>query len=63
MRNADSLAAGLIQAAVGAEMIVVGAANNGLFKRHTVGSVANALLHSSPVPVRWHLEGTAVQRL
>lgn len=66
-RNADSFAAGLIDAAVGAEMIVVGAANNGLFKRHTVGSVANALLHSSPVPValapRGYRRAEAVSRL
>lgn len=53
VRDADSFAAGLIDAAVEYEagLIVVGAASNGLFKRHTVGSVANALLHASPVPV------------
>jgi nucleotide-binding universal stress UspA family protein len=53
VRDADSFAAGLIDAAVEdkAGLIVVGAASNGLFKRHTVGSVANALLHASPVPV------------
>ncbi|MEO5321187.1 universal stress protein [Arthrobacter sp. CC3] len=52
-RHADSFAAGLIEAAVDhdAALIVVGAASNGLFKRHTVGSVANGLLHASPVPV------------
>ncbi|MCP9001873.1 universal stress protein [Pseudarthrobacter sp. RMG13] len=67
VRNADSFAAGLIDAAVGAEMIVVGAANDGLFKRHTVGSVANALLHASPVPValapRGYRRTEAVTRL
>ncbi|MGZ4663326.1 MAG: universal stress protein [Arthrobacter sp.] len=53
VREADSFAAGLIDAAVEyqAGLIVVGAASSGLFKRHTVGSVANALLHASPVPV------------
>ncbi|WP_416416157.1 universal stress protein [Paenarthrobacter aromaticivorans] len=51
VRNAPSFAAGLIDAARGAGMIVVGAANNGPLLRHTVGSVANALLHASPVPV------------
>ncbi len=53
VRKADSFAAGLIEAAVEyrAGLIVVGAASNGLFKRHTVGSVANALLHAAPVPV------------
>lgn len=53
VRQADSFAAGLIDAAVEYEagLIVVGAARSGLFKRHTVGSVANALLHAAPVPV------------
>lgn len=52
-READSFASGLIEAAVElkAGLIVVGAASAGLFKRYTVGSVANALLHASPVPV------------
>lgn len=53
VREADSFAGGLIDAAVEFEagLIVVGAASNGLFKRYSVGSVANALLHASPVPV------------
>ena len=53
VRKADSHAAGLIEAAVEykAGLIVVGAASNGLFKRYTVGSAANALLHASPVPL------------
>lgn len=53
VRRAESDAAGLIDAAVEyrAGLIVVGAAGNGLFKRHTVGSAANALLHAAPVPV------------
>ena len=51
VRQADSFAAGLIDAALEyrAGLIVVGAASRGLFKRHTIGSAANALLHASPV--------------
>ncbi|QCB96618.1 universal stress protein [Arthrobacter sp. PAMC25564] len=53
VRHADSHAGGLIDAAMDyqAGLIVVGAASNGLFKRHTVGSVATALLHAAPAPV------------
>ena len=53
IRNADSDARGLIEAAadLGAGLIVVGAASNGMFKRFTIGSVANALLHAAEVPV------------
>jgi nucleotide-binding universal stress UspA family protein len=53
VRQADSFAGGLIDAALEyrAGLIVVGAARNGLFKRYSIGSVANALLHASPVPV------------
>ena len=53
IRTADSDARGLIEAAeeFGAGLIVVGAGSNGLFKRFTVGSVANALLHAAGVPV------------
>lgn len=53
VRYADSFAEGLIEAAqeFEASLIVVGAARQGLLRRVTVGSVANALLHSSPVPV------------
>ncbi|MGP4031711.1 universal stress protein [Pseudarthrobacter sp. 1C304] len=53
VRQADSHAAGLIEAAqeYKAGLIVVGAASAGLFKRYTIGSAANALLHASPVPV------------
>ncbi|MCU6481791.1 universal stress protein [Arthrobacter sp. A2-55] len=52
-RTAESYVHGLIDAARedDAALIVVGAASNGLFKRFTVGSVANGLLHASPVPV------------
>ncbi|MCQ9164946.1 universal stress protein [Arthrobacter sp. STN4] len=50
---AESFVRGLIETAreENATLIVVGAASNGLFKRFTVGSVANGLLHASPVPV------------
>lgn len=53
IRNADSDASGLIAAAaeMDAALIVVGAASNGIFKRFTIGSVANALLHAAEVPV------------
>lgn len=53
IRYAGSFAEGLLEAAaeVDAGLIVVGAARNGLFKRFTIGAVANALLHASPVPV------------
>ena len=53
VRQGSSFAAVLIEAAVEFEaaLIVVGAASNGLFKRYTVGSVANSLLHASPIPV------------
>lgn len=52
-RTAESCVNGLIEAANedSAALIVVGAASNGLFKRFTLGSVANGLLHASPVPV------------
>ena len=50
---ADSMAAGLIDKATSrpCDLVVVGAASHGPLRRFTVGSVANALLHSSPVPV------------
>lgn len=53
IRTADSDARGLIEAAeeFAAGLIVVGAGSNGLFKRFTVGSAANALLHAASVPV------------
>ncbi|NYE95433.1 nucleotide-binding universal stress UspA family protein [Psychromicrobium silvestre] len=53
VREAESFATGLIEAATEYEagLIVIGAASNGLFKRFTVGSIANSLLHASPVPV------------
>lgn len=50
---ADSMAAGLIDKATSrpCDLIIVGAASHGPLRRFTVGSVANALLHASPVPV------------
>ncbi|GAA1845031.1 universal stress protein [Brevibacterium marinum] len=49
----DSMATGLIDKATErpCDLIVVGAASHGPLRRFTVGSVANALLHSSPVSV------------
>ncbi|KFF60001.1 hypothetical protein JF66_07375 [Cryobacterium sp. MLB-32] len=50
---ADSTSEGLIRAAAqfDSDRIVVGAARGGILNRFTIGSVANALLHASPVPV------------
>ncbi len=50
---ADSVAEGLMDAARDddAALIIVSAARNGPLKRFTIGSVANALLHASHVPV------------
>lgn len=49
----ESEASALIEAAVelGASALVIGASSNGLFKRFSIGSVASALLHASPLPV------------
>lgn len=53
IRSGDSDAHALIDAAeeLGADVLVIGATSNGLFKRFTIGSVASALLHASTVPV------------
>lgn len=53
IRFADSMAEGLLEAVAEfkADLVIVGAASTGPFRRFTVGSVANALLHSSPMPV------------
>ncbi|MFC3300233.1 universal stress protein [Arthrobacter agilis] len=53
VRLADSFAQGLLELAddVDAGLIVIGASSSGLLRRFTVGSVANAVLHSSKVPV------------
>ncbi|WP_353827851.1 universal stress protein [Agromyces sp. SYSU T0242] len=53
LRYAESSAEGLIDAAheFGAALIVVGTARGGILGRSRIGSVADALLHSSDVPV------------
>lgn len=53
IRSGDSDAHALIGAAeeLGADVLVIGATSNGLFKRFTIGSVASSLLHASTVPV------------
>jgi nucleotide-binding universal stress UspA family protein len=57
LRRADSITAGLIEAATQGELgpeaegIVVGAASSGPMGRLKIGSVAGSLLHSAPVPV------------
>ncbi|MEV7606861.1 universal stress protein [Paenarthrobacter sp. NPDC089322] len=53
IRRGDSEAQALIDAAVefDAAALVIGATNNGLLKRFTIGSVASSLLHSAPLPV------------
>ena len=49
----DSFAESLIEFAEGksSDMIVVGGAKDGFFGGHTIGPVAGALLHCSPIPV------------
>lgn len=49
----DSEAAALCETAeaLGADLLVVGARQGGLFGRFQMGSAVNALLHSAPVPV------------
>lgn len=53
LRYAESFAEGLMEVAaeVDAGLIVIGAANRGVLKHFTIGTVANTLLHASPVPV------------
>lgn len=53
LRFADSVAEGLMEAAgeFRAGLIIIGATRSGLLGRFTIGSVANALLHSAQVPV------------
>ncbi|MFU8945142.1 universal stress protein [Mycetocola zhadangensis] len=57
---AESFAQGLLDASRDLEgrMIIVGAARGGLLGRFTIGSVANALLHSAVVPVALAPEGS-----
>ncbi|MGD9618706.1 MAG: universal stress protein [Mycolicibacterium sp.] len=49
----ESFAEGLIAEAqrLEAELIVVGAAGDGVIGRHSIGSVTGELLHSSPIPL------------
>ncbi len=65
VRFADSMAEGLLEAVSSfkADLVVVGAASHGPLRRFTVGSVANALLHSSPVPVALAPSGYLPPRL
>ena len=65
---ADSTSEGLLLAAAehDSDRIVVGAARGGILNRFTIGSVANALLHASPVPVALAPQGyraTALTRI
>ena len=64
LRFDDSFADGLIQEAVRleAEAIVVGGSGGGLAGSYSLGSVVNDLLHSAPVPSRWHHGVPANQR-
>jgi nucleotide-binding universal stress UspA family protein len=57
---AESFAQGLLDASrdLKGRMIIVGAARGGLLGRFTIGSVANALLHSAVVPVALAPEGS-----
>jgi nucleotide-binding universal stress UspA family protein len=56
----ESFAGGLIEetARLGADVIVVGAAADGLFGRYSIGSVTGELLHSAPVPLALAPRGT-----
>lgn len=58
---AESPADGLLEAVetLRAELIVIGTAQRGLLARFALGADANALLHSSPVPVALAPEGAA----
>lgn len=53
IRSGESDAQALIEAAeeLEADMLIIGATSNGLFKRFTIGSVASSLLHAATVPV------------
>lgn len=53
LRQAESTAAGLMEfaGAIGAGAIIVGGAKTGGWLFHSIGSVGNALLHRSSVPV------------
>ncbi|MBG6054723.1 nucleotide-binding universal stress UspA family protein [Salinibacterium sp. CAN_S4] len=66
---AESTSEGLIRASTqfDSDRIVVGAASAGVLQRFTVGSIANALLHASPVPValapRGYVAPSAITRI
>jgi nucleotide-binding universal stress UspA family protein len=66
---AESTSEGLIEAATtfDSDRIVVGASRTGILQRFTIGSVANALLHASPVPValapRGYRAGERISRI
>ncbi len=53
LRSGESDAHALIEAAeeFGADLLIIGATSNGIFKRFSIGPVASALLHASTVPV------------
>src|SRR6478672_10294501 len=53
LRSGESDAHALIEAAeeFGADLLVIGATSNGIFKRFSIGPVASALLHAATVPV------------
>lgn len=50
---AESTSEGLLEAVAqfDSDRLVIGASRGGIFNRFSIGSVANALLHASPVPV------------
>lgn len=60
----ESFTEGLIDVAEqsGASMIIVGGTGDGLFSRHTLGTVSTELLHSSPMPVGLAPRGYARRR-
>lgn len=53
LAKSESFAEGLLAVAddTGAEMIVVGAAGDGLIGRHSIGTVTGELLHCAPLPL------------
>ncbi|WP_207343676.1 universal stress protein [Arthrobacter sp. E3] len=53
IRSGESEAEELIAAAeeLGASLLIIGGSNTGIFKRFSIGAVANSLLHASTIPV------------
>ncbi|GAB36689.1 universal stress protein [Gordonia otitidis] len=49
----ESFTEGLVEVAEqsGASMIIIGGTGDGIFSRHSLGTVSTELLHSSPIPV------------